>query len=202
MSLRAMNAMTLWLPRLLARFAGDRRGVSAVEFALLAPVMIALYLGLVEISDGIGVDRKVSLTSSTLANLTASCTSSNTNSGGCPNNELSTTEMNNILDASSAIVAPYSTSTLALTVSCLNIDSNKKVTVMWSVTRNGTARSGTITIPTDLQVPDSQLILAEASYIYTPIIGYTITGSLDLSDRMYMGPRVSAPSYNGVACAP
>jgi Flp pilus assembly protein TadG len=201
MSLRVMNAMTLWLPRLLARFAGDRRGVSAVEFALLAPIMVALYLGLVEISDGIGADRKVSMIASTLANLTASCTSSNTNSGGCPNNQLSATEMDNILDASSAIISPYSVAKLVLTVSCLNIDSDKNVTVKWSATRNGAARSGTITIPADLQVPGTQLILAEASYAYTPVIGYTITGTLDLSDRMYMGPRVSAPSYNGIACA-
>lgn len=189
MSLRAMHAMTLWLPRLVARFAGDRRGVSAVEFALLAPIMIALYLGLVEISDGIGVDRKVSLTASALANLTAQATT------------ISSTEMNNILDASSAIVAPYSASKLKLTVTCLNIDANKNVTVKWSVTRNGSARSGTLSIPSDLQVADSQLILAEASYDYTPIVGYTITGTLTLSDRMYMGPRITAPSYNGTACA-
>lgn len=184
MSLRAMNAITSWLPRLVRRFAGDRRGVSAIEFALLAPVMIGLYLGLVEVSDGIGADRKVSLTASTLANLTAQYTT------------LDATEMNNILDASSAIIAPYSTSNLSFTVSCLNIDSNKNVTVMWSVGRNTSALSGTVSIPTDLQVPKSQLILAKASYAYTPIIGYTITGTLNLSDRMYMAPRISAPSYD------
>ena len=113
MSLRAMNAMTLWLPRLLKRFGGDRRGVSAVEFALLAPVMIALYLGMVEVSDGIGADRKVSLTASTLANLTAQYTT------------ISSTDMSNILDASSAIITPYSASNLSMTVSCINIDNNK-----------------------------------------------------------------------------
>ena len=189
MSLRTMHAMTLWLPRLVARFAGDRRGVSAVEFALLAPVMIALYLGLVEISDGIGIDRKVSLTAATLANLTAQATT------------ITTTEMSNIVDASSAIVAPYSASKLKMTVSCLNIDSDKNVTVKWSYTRNGTALSGAVSIPTDLQVADTQLILATASYDYTPVIGYTITGTLTLSDRMYMGPRITAPSYDGTACA-
>jgi len=189
MSPRANNWMALRPRRLLRRFAGDHRGVSAVEFALLAPVMIGLYLGLVEISDGIGVDRKVSLTASALANLAAQSTS------------ISTTEMSNILDASSAIVAPYSPSNLKLTVSCLNIDSNKNVTVKWSAARNGTALSGTVTIPADLQVADTQLILAEASYDYTPVIGYTITGTLTLSDRMFMGPRISAPSYGGTACA-
>jgi Flp pilus assembly protein TadG len=46
----------------ISRFARDRRGVSAVEFAFVAPVMIGLYLGCVEVSDGVAVDRKVSLT--------------------------------------------------------------------------------------------------------------------------------------------
>lgn len=189
MSLRAMNATMLRPPRLMARFAGDRRGVSAVEFALLAPVMIALYLGLVEISDGIAADRKVSLTASTLANLTAQYTM------------LSTSEMTNILDASSAIAAPYSASNLKLTVSCLNIDANKNVTVKWSVARNGSALSGSVSIPADLQTPGTQVILAEASYAYTPVVGYTITGTLTLSDRMYMAPRISAPNYDGKSCS-
>ena len=46
----------------LSRLARDRRGVSAVEFALVAPLMIGLYLGCVEISDGVAADRKVTLT--------------------------------------------------------------------------------------------------------------------------------------------
>ena len=41
---------------------------------MMAPVMVALYLGMVEVSDGIGIDRKVSLIASTLANLTAQYT--------------------------------------------------------------------------------------------------------------------------------
>jgi len=38
--------------QLFARFAQDRRGVSAVEFAMLLPLMITLYLGAVEVSQG------------------------------------------------------------------------------------------------------------------------------------------------------
>ena len=77
----------------LLRFGRDRRGVSAVEFALLAPVMIAFYFGCVEISDGVAVDRKVSLTAAALANLVAQSTS------------LSYNDMTNVLDASTAIIA-------------------------------------------------------------------------------------------------
>ena len=79
------------------RCVRDRRGVSAVEFALVAPMMITLYFGCVEVSDGVAADRKVSLTSATLANLVAQSTA------------LSSTDMTNILDASSAIIQPYST---------------------------------------------------------------------------------------------
>ena len=115
----------------LSRFARDRRGVSAVEFAFIAPVMIGLYFGCAEISDGVAADRKVSLIAGALANLTAQS-----------HRPSARPEMTNILDASSAIIAPYPASLLKMTVSCLKIDATTGVaTVKWSETRNGTARA-------------------------------------------------------------
>ena len=171
----------------LMRFSRDRRGVSAVEFALVAPLMIALYFGCVEISDGVAVDRKVSLTAAALANLVAQSTS------------LSSTDMNNVLDASTAIIAPYSASNLKMTVSCLSIDANKNVTTKWTATRNG-GTGMTLTVPTDLKVASTQLIFAQVSYAYKPIVGYTITGTLTLSDQMFMMPRITAPTYGTTSC--
>jgi Flp pilus assembly protein TadG len=188
---RVMTA-TSSMPRKIRRFGRDRRGVSAVEFAFIAPVMIGLYLGCVEISDGVAVDRKVSLVAGALANLTASCGSSNANSGSCANNILSATEMNNILAASSAIIAPYNAANLTMTVSCLSVDANKNVTMKWSTE---TLQSGSVTIPAALAAAPGTLIYSTVSYAYTPIVGYTITGSLTLSDHMYMSPRTQAPSY-------
>ncbi len=172
----------------ISRIARDQRGVSAVEFALVAPMMIGLYLGCAEISDGVGADRKVSLISATLANLSAQVAT------------ISTSDMTNILDASSAIIAPYSASKLKMTVTCLSIDSTGKATTKWSVTRNGTTNSGVLTIPSALAVPNSYLIFTQASYAYTPTVGYTITGTLNLSDQMYMSPRISAPTYGSTTC--
>ena len=57
--------------RRLSDFATDRRGVSAVEFALLLPLMLTLYLGGVELSQGISIDRKVTLTARTPDDLLA-----------------------------------------------------------------------------------------------------------------------------------
>lgn len=166
-----------------ARFVRDERGVSAVEFALVAPLMIALYFGCVEISDGVSVDRKVSLAAAALANLSSQVTT------------ISDTEMNNIFDASGAIVAPYDVNKIKMTVTCINIDANKNATVKWSATRNGTVKSGNVTLPDALKIASSQIILAEASYAYQPAVGYTITGTLTLADKMYMTPRQMAPTY-------
>ena len=186
------------------QFAHDRRGVSAVEFAFVAPVMVALYLGCVEISDGVAADRKVSLVAGTLSNLTSSCSNSNANAGGCSNNIISATEMNNILDASSAIILPYDKSKLKMTVSCLSVDANKNVTVKWSATRNGTLRTSFAFDSSNaaLAVGSSypiHLLYSEVSYAYTPAVGYTITGTLTLSDHMFTTPRNQTPAYPDAA---
>jgi hypothetical protein len=45
-------------------------------------------------------------------------------------------------------------------------------------------------VPATLRVPDSQIIMAEVFYDYTPAVGYVITGALELDDRMYFVPRL------------
>jgi len=185
-----MATMTLRFPQVMRRFARNRRGVSAVEFALLAPLMIGLYFGCVEISDGVAADRKVSLTAAALANLASQVST------------ISSSDMTNILNASSAIIAPYAANKLKSTLSCLKIDSAGHVTVAWSATLNGTARAAgsSVTIPSALAVPSTQLLFSEVSYAYTPAVGYAITGTLTLSDQMYMAPRITAPTYGATAC--
>lgn len=184
--MRALARTWCILPRPLARLCRDRRGVSAVEFAMVAPLMIALYLGCAEISDGVAIDRKVSLTAAALANLASQATT------------ITSTDMTNILDASSAILSPYSGTPLKMSVSCINFDASKNMTVKWTALRNASAP--TITVPNALKVANTQLIYAEVSYAYTPTVGYTITGSLTLSDHMFMAPRITAPIYGTTAC--
>ena len=99
-------------------------------------------------------------------------------------------------------MSPYPTGNLKITLSCLNIDNTSAVKVKWSATQGGTARSAgsSVTIPTALVVANTQLLFSEVSYSYTPAVGHVITGSLNLSDTMYMSPRISAPGYNGTSC--
>ena len=167
--------------RKLRRLAGDERGVSAVEFAMLLPLMLTLYLGTVEISQGIAADRKVTLTARTIADLVAQVSS------------LNNTDMTNSLNAASAVIVPFSASNLAVVVSSVKIDANNNATIDWSDTLNGTARAkgSSVSLPSALVVANTSLIWAEVQYTYKPTIGYVVSGTLTLREQIYMRPRVS-----------
>lgn len=167
--------------RQIRRLLRDKRGVSAVEFAMLLPLMVTLYLGGVEVSQAVAIDRKVTLLARSLADLVAQATN------------ISNSDSTNILAATASIVAPYSDSKLKITVSSVKIDNNGVAKVCWSDTKGGTARAigSTVTLPAALNTANTSLIWAESEYAYTPAIGYVITGTMNLKDQIYMRPRLS-----------
>jgi Flp pilus assembly protein TadG len=167
--------------RPLRRFLADKRGVSAVEFAMLLPLMVTLYLGGVEVSSAVAIDRKVTLIARTLGDLVAQATS------------VDNASMTSILSATTAVMAPYSDANLKIIVSSVQINSQGVARVSWSDTKNGTPRTvgSTVTLPAALNVASTSLIWAEASYAYTPAIGYVITGTKNLTDQIYMRPRLT-----------
>lgn len=166
------------------RFVRERRAVSAVEFALLLPIMVTLFLGGTEITQGITIKRKTTIATRTIGDLVAQGTN------------ITNTEMTAILAATSTVLAPFPASNLTMVISSVAIDANNNATVVWSdASAGGTARvvGSPVTLPTGLNAfPNTTLIWAEADYTYTPTIGYTITGSLQLKDKVYLRPRLVA----------
>jgi Flp pilus assembly protein TadG len=162
-------------------FARDRRGISAVEFAMILPLMVTMYLGVVEVSKGVAIDRKVTLTTRTMADLASRVTSINN------------TDMANLLSATAAVISPYDQSKVKVVLSAVNIDATGVAKIAWSDTLHGSARTvgSTVTVPTALNVPNVQLIWSEVSYGYSPTFGYVLTGDMTLSDQLYMRPRLS-----------
>jgi Flp pilus assembly protein TadG len=182
--------------RVRARLANglrDERGIAAVEFAMLLPFMLTLYIGAVEISQMIAADRKVTLASRTVADLAAQATTINA------------TDLSNILKAASAVMTPYPENRLTVIVSQVKIDAEKKATIVWSKKHNvGSAPSnyhpvnGTVTVPEALKIANTHLIWGEVDFDYMPLVGgaptdlfWKFTGSKKLTDKIYMRPRLS-----------
>ncbi len=179
----------------LRNFHSDRRGVAAVEFALVLPVMLAIYLGGVEVGDGFAIDTRVTLVTRAVTDLTTQYIT------------IDSQDMSNILNAATTIVTPYSSANIIVTVSEVTIASSGTATVTWSASLNGTARvtGSAISPPASLQAQAKavgtsiKLILGEVSYNYTPAIGYVMTGTIAMSDSYYMSPRLSnCITYNSV----
>jgi Flp pilus assembly protein TadG len=173
------------LPRLSLRslrFAADRRGSSAVEFALLLPLMLIMYFGSIQITDAISADRQVTLVASTVAEITSQYTT------------VSSTDVSNILAAASSVLTPFPVANAQVTLSSVLIDANGKATVDWSATLNGAQRSGTVTtsIPAALLIPNTSVIWGEATYNYKPAIGWVLTGTIPMYDQIFLRPRQSS----------
>jgi len=176
-----MTTHTIRLILRAARFVRDHRAVTSVEFAILLPLMVGLYLGSAEVSQGIAIKRKVTLTAHAVADLSTQYTAINN------------AQMTNILNAASAIITPYPSASLSATVSEISINAQGKATVVWSDSLNGTALpvGQTVTVPAALAVPNTYLILGQAQYSYNPTYGYVLTNTLTLSDQIFLLPRQS-----------
>lgn len=165
--------------RRIRSFREEKRGVAALEFALIAPFMIALWLGSVELSQGFTINRKVSQAASVLADLVTQQTN------------LTAAEMNDIMDATVAIMMPYNVGNLSIEIAGVSIDDNGDTRVEWSETRNGSAAAvgSAYAIPPALIIPESFLVVAQLSYEHTPATSHVINGSITLSDNFYLRPR-------------
>ena len=167
--------------RRIRSFRGEKRGVAAIEFAMIAPFMIALWLGSAELSQGVSADRKVSHAASALADLVTQQ----------PN--ITGDEMNDIMDATQAIMMPFDVGNLSIKIAGVEIDEDQATEVVWSASRNGTAASAgeSYPIPDALLIPNSFLIVAELDYTHTPATSQAITGDITLSDTFILRPRRS-----------
>jgi Flp pilus assembly protein TadG len=178
---------------LLRRFARDREGVSAVEFAIVLPFMLTLYIGGAELGQGLQVQFKVTEAARTVTDIASQYVSINS------------ATMPTILNASSVVIQPYSAAGMAVTVSQVKVAANATTGTVfgWSCSLNGTARAvgSTVALPNNLQQPtgDIYIIYGEVNYPYTPSFGYAITGTINMYQSSWFYPRLVA-TISGTPC--
>jgi Flp pilus assembly protein TadG len=173
------------------RLVNDRRGVAAIEFAMIVPIMLVLFFGTVEFSSGIAAERKVSLMARTLSDLTSRSIS------------VSDSDVTNFLAAGGAIMTPYVPPMYNVTngtITELWIDpATGNARVQWSKGATPLGQGSLVTIPTDLIVKDSTgkvvpsqyLIFSQVKYVYKPAVSWGMmpdTG-ITLQDVSYTRPR-------------
>lgn len=165
------------------RFWRDRRGVAAVEFALIAPLMIALYFGLAELTMGLMAEQRANHIASMTADLVAQDPQTDKNG------------LDDVLSTGASIMEPFpaTTTDLKIRLSGVVADDKGNVTVVWSRATSGfpalTPGASIDDPPDDLLQEGEGLVLAEVEYKHTPVVGYVIDQTMTFKDRWFARPR-------------
>ncbi len=196
MSLRRLNHLVT-LKGLGKRFADDGRGVSAIEFALIAPVLILLYLGMAELTLGLMASRRVSHLTSTIGDLVAQSDS------------LTPDNVTDLWKIADSIMDPFVTSTTVdakqvsilkmrvASVTMQKVGSKTSAKVNWSMASNTTGFTNTSTeiqkITTSQIAVGESLIVTQAEYdydspIHSPMADFFKSGT-QFKEIFYHHPR-------------
>lgn len=168
------------LTRLLRRFRTDTRGVSALEFAMLVPLMLTLYIGTVEVSLGVAADRKLAIAARTTADLVAQTKTMNP------------AELANVFKAAEAVMAPYSAGRLTIAITSIAVDDTGKTTVLWSRANKGAAKkTQDLSVPAAFRTSARSLVWVEAKYDYVPMKIWSFIDTVHLKSESYMSPRIA-----------
>ena len=177
------------------RYKADRRGVAAVEFALIVPLLLAMYLGTMEISNGIALNKRVARMASAVADLVAQ------------QDEVSKTDLEEIMKIGEAILYPYTGDKPKITITAVDVKSThpKWGKVLWSRQQNkdGTYATGAVTgsdvnVPNRLRIDNSFVLLVRGEVKYLPVVTW-VTGKdgggnplgIDFSEQYWLHPRLS-----------
>lgn len=136
------------------RLRKDNRGVGAVEFALIAPLLLFLYITSFELTIGLSVSKRVTRSASTIADLVTQ------------QSKVTTSDLQQMTSVANAIFTPYQPQNLKVKVTGVTLDASSNPTVSWSWAQDGSrpyANGSSVNVPTDMRSANTFLVRAEVS---------------------------------------
>lgn len=166
------------------RFAHATNGLAAVEFALIAPMMVFLLFGAVDLIDALGANRNAQNVAASLADVVARDT------------EVSNSEMTGIWSAADILMFPESAATMDIRLTSVMVESATVARVVWSEGHNGYAAlavNSVVSLPAAMMTPGSCIIMADSGYHYTPPLGFLFGSGVTMSHTSYRRSRLVDP---------
>lgn len=163
----------------LTRLRGDRRGVAAVEFALIAPVMLLFYFGLAEFCQGFMAQKRMGRTAAAVADLVTQ------------NESVTRADIADVFEVGELMMRPFPAAPLEQRVTAVTRRANGQVRVDWSRGEGMTARGAgaLVDIPEGLIAEGESLVVTEITYDYDSPFGEFLPGLTRFSHTYYLRPR-------------
>lgn len=170
------------LSRILRRLHADRRGIAAMEFAAVAPMLVIVFIGGFQALDAVTALRKLTDATVQVANVAARYAT------------MSQSDVNVVLGAATVIMTPYATTPLSIVLSEITLDANGQATVTWSQAFQGTPLSpgAPVAMPPGFDTPNTSYIMVQTTYQYIPPLGGGLIGPVTMTRQSVMVPRASS----------
>lgn len=163
---------------MLNRLAHDRRGSAAVEFALIIPVAMLLYYGMVETTQALLAGRRMSVVATAVGDLTAQAT------------QLKTAQIDDIFNISTAALKPFPVENLGIRIVSIETTADGVPQIKWQKQRG--AFPSEVDLSTVENTPSIAVIRAETIYTYQTPFGQIFPNAFVFRKQMDMRPRSGA----------
>lgn len=187
-----------WISAKVERFRRDRRGVAAIEFAFIVPVLLVMYFITMEASQAIETSKKVSRIGSMVADLVTQ------------QQTVLKADLDAMMQIGTSTLQPYNRSLPTIIITGIQItdEATPRVLVAWSRKLVGTtysvdaAKNTITTVPSTLRIRNTFLVRVESDLGYKPIITWSASDSqtlgltsvfnnISMSETYYLRPRRS-----------
>ena len=171
-------------PNSLRRFGAARKGLAALEFAILLPTMVFVLLAAVDLIDALSTYRRAENVAASLADVVSRDTS------------VTNSEISGLWSAVGLLMYPDTDTSMNERVSSVMVNSSTNATVVWSEAHNGaTARTAnsTVTLPSAMMTAGTSVIMAETTYHYTSPLNFLFAGTIDFNHTVYRRSRLVDP---------
>lgn len=196
-----MSATLRKIHRRAASLRRDDSGIAAIEFAMIAPLLLLMLFGITDVANYFAVDRKVSQVAQTVSDLTSR--------NSLP---ISETDITNYFTIAGAMVTPYDKNVLKTTIHQVYLDPNSKTAkVVWSRGSAPITRNTVYSVPAGLVGKDASgnwlanqyLIVGDVSYNYVPTIGWVLPKvGVTTTEKAFTKPRQTTCVALGSSCTP
>ena len=181
----AFSKFTQPLSRLrgrMSRFASDAKGTASVEFVIIAPFFIAMFLGLAAAAQGQNMSTKVAQVAATVSDVISQAPA------------LSKAQIDAAMKAGEAIAGANDANNIEIVVAGVIVNNNGTTQVAWArgVNSNSIPTVGApYTLPPDLTSESGFVVAAKTAYTYVPNVGTAFVPSFNLDSEFFYIPRVS-----------
>jgi Flp pilus assembly protein TadG len=183
-------------------FVRDRSGIAAVEFGLIAPVLIVMLVGVIEVTRAISIDRRFGQVTAMVADLLAR------------EPVVDADMVEGIYGIVEHVMGVWGTSTLKLHITPVRASStNANDIYVYAGTANRPSFGSSAVSPkavcarvtgltANLLEREGTALIVEGEYGYTPLLGEGILTTQTWKDRSVLAPRTGCTSFESSASLP